>query len=366
MKAFVTGGTGFIGRRVVQRLIEKGHDVTCLVRSPDHAARLRELGATLAQGDVTDQASMRSCMSGADVVLHIAGWYEIGLPPGADERMERINVGGTENVLGLAVELGIPKIVYTSTVGVLGDTHGIVVDETYQRESEFQSAYDRTKYQAHQVAERYIAQGAPVIIVMPAAVYGPGDTRMLSTLWQLLLRRMLPVLPGADGGFSFVHADDVAQGHVLALERGQVGESYILGGDVMTTGDAIQIVARLAGVPSPLLLLNANWLTPWQALASWLEQRVVLPPLLSSEVMRSLGSTWMVTSAKAERELGYTHRSFEEGMAETITWEAAQLHGRLTFAPGRQTKALLALATVVLTLGVILRRGRRRHGESVK
>jgi dihydroflavonol-4-reductase len=90
------------------------------------------------------------------VVFHIAGWYELGLPPSAGERMERINVGGTENVLGLAVELGVPKIVYTSTAWVLGDTHGAVVDETYQRDVPFQSAYDRTKYQAHQVAERYI------------------------------------------------------------------------------------------------------------------------------------------------------------------------------------------------------------------
>jgi nucleoside-diphosphate-sugar epimerase len=272
--------------------------------------------------------------------------------------MEQINVSGTENVLGLAVELGVPKIVYTSTATIFGDTHGLVVDESYQRDSPFDSAYDRTKYQAQQVAERYIAQGAPVIIVMPAQVYGPADHSVIGTFLRLHLRRLLPIMPGADTGFSLVYVDDVAEGHVLAAEKGKIGQSYILGGDILTAGDAFQVTARLAGVPAPLLLLGSNWITPLKPLARWVERFVTLPPLLSAEVMHSLGCTWWFTSAKAERELGYTHRSIEEGMAETVLWEAAQLRGQPAIV---KPQTLLGLAAVGIFLGLILLRRRRKH-----
>jgi dihydroflavonol-4-reductase len=359
MKAFVTGGTGFIGQRVVRRLIGRGDDVTCLVRRPEKAAALKELGATIVQGDITDRESMREGMVGADIVFHIAAWYQVGLPPSATEQMEQINVGGTENVLGLAVELGVPRIVYTSTATVLGDTRCMVVDETFERDSPFCSAYDRTKHQAHQLAERYISQGAPAIIVMPAGVYGPGDHSMIGIFLRLLLRRMLPVMPGADTGHSFVHVDDVAEGHLAAAERGQIGQSYILGGDVMTLGDMLQVVARLAGVSAPWLLLDSALVTPLRPLGSWGERLVTLPPLLSSEMLRMTGCTWWFTSAKAERQLGYAHRSVEEGMAETVLWEAARLRGQPPLLSPRTQWALTAAA---LTLSVSLLRGRRRHG----
>ena len=356
MKAFVTGGTGFIGERVVQQLTEQGYDVTCLIRNPEKATTLRQWGAYLVQGNVTDRESMRKGMSGADVVFHVAAWYEVGLPPSASQPMEQVNVDGTENVLGLAVELGIPKIIYTSTAVVLGDTYGAVVDETYQRHSPFQTHYDRTKYQAHQIAKRYIDAGAPVIIVMPGGVYGPGDHSLLGIMTRLVLSRMLPVLPGANMGFSLVHVDDVARGHVLAAEKGQIGESYLLGGEVMTLGDAVQVIARLAGMPAPLLLLDDKLPHKLEAVASWLEKFVTLPQLFSAEMMRMLGRTWMVTSAKAKRELGYTFRPFEEGIAETIQWELLQRRAH----PARWAVplALLGAASILVTLWFWQR---RRH-----
>ena len=365
MKAFVTGGTGFTGRRVVRRLIERGYDVTCLVRRPETAADLVNLEATLVKGDITAPESMRQGMAGADVVFHTAAWCELGLTPIAAERMARVNIDGTENVLGLAVELGVPKIVYTSTMAVLGDTHCAVVDETYRRDSPFQSAYDRTKYWAHQVAQRYIDQGAPVVIVMPSAIYGPGDPHPIARLIRLMLRRRLPIVPGADTGIAAAHVEDVAEGHILAAEKGTIGQSYILGGDLLTVGDALQIIARMAGVPAPLLLLHSNVMRPLRPLASWLEQRFPLPEMLSSETMHTLGCTWMVTSAKAERELGYTHRSIEEGMAETISWEAAQLRKQTTPASTRRgTVALLVMTATLLVISVIFFRGRRNRTQN--
>jgi dihydroflavonol-4-reductase len=175
---------------------------------------------------------------------------------------------------------------------------------------------------------------------------------------------MLPALPGADVGLDFVHVDDVAQGHVLAAERGQVGQSYLLGGDALTIGDAAQITARLAGVPAPLLFVNSRWVIPLRSLMRWVEKFVTLPSLFNSELARWLGTTWLVSSAKAERELGYTHRSFEEGMAETVSWETLQLQGQLALASSRQTRLLLALVPVVtFMLGGVLLWGRRRRHE---
>ena len=355
MRAFVTGGTGFIGSRVVQRLVERGNDIVCVVRRPENAGELQEMGVTLVTGDITDRESMREGMAGADVVFHLAGWYEVGLPPGAQERMEQINVAGTENVLGLAVELGIPRIVYTSTVVVLGDTHGLVVDETYQRDSPFISAYDRTKHQAHQIAQHYIAQGAPIVIVMPAVVYGPGDHSVIGEYLGLQLRRLLPIVVGADTGFSLVHVDDVAEGHVLAAEKGRVGQSYLLGGDDLTAGEVLQLTARLAGLPAPLLLLDSGLVSRLRPLLDGVERFAPLPSLFSPETLRSMGCTWWVFSTKAEQELGYTHRAIEEGMAETVLWEKAQLGDQ---TPAVQTKPLLALTVVALVLGLILLRQR--------
>jgi dihydroflavonol-4-reductase len=355
MKVFMTGGTGFIGERIVRRLTARGHEVTCLTRHPHKAVALRELGVVLVEGDITERESMRAAMSAADAVIHTAGWYEVGLPTDAESRMERINVHGTDNVLGLAAELNIPHILYTSTAFILGDTHGRVVDETYRRDSPFNSVYDRTKYQAHRVAEGYISKGAPVTVLMPAAVYGPGDHSLVGTLLRLLLRRMLPVLPGASTGLTFVYVDDVAEGHVLALEKGQPGATYCLGGEVMTLGDAMQTVARLAGVPAPLLHLDARWFAPLTPVTHWLENFIPLPSITSTETLQLLGNTWWVSSAQAERELGYTHRAIEEGMAETVIWEATRLREQPTLV---QPKGLLALAAIILALVALLRRKR--------
>ena len=362
MKIFITGGTGFIGSTLVRQLVQQGHQVTCLVRSSWKAEGLQAMGVEVAWGDITDRASMREPMAGADLVFHLAAWYEVGLPPGAGPLMETINVGGTENVLGLAVELGIPRIVYTSTIGVYGDTYGRVVDETYPRACPFLSHYDRTKFLAHQVAQRYIEQGAPVIIVLPGSVYGPGDPSQLGRLIRMVLRRQLPVLLGADSTFTFVHVDDVARGHWLAAERGRLGESYILAGDVMSLGDFVRLVARLGRVPPPPLILGSRPAIPLYLTARLIERVLPLPPLFASESLRSLtGVTLMVTSAKAERELGYTHRPLEEGLAETVAWELAHQSGPpITWPTRHQVAGGLILAAAGLLLTWLLSRRFRR------
>lgn len=172
MKAFVTGGTGFIGGHVIQKLVARGYEVVALSRNDRGAAKVEALGARAAQGDITDPESMREAMQGSQVVFHIAALYQVG--KGNLPQMEQVNVEGTRKVLTLAHELGIPKIVYTSTVGVFGDTHGKVYDETYRRVTPPKtSAYELTKWRAHyEVAKPLIEAGAPIVIVMPGGVYG--------------------------------------------------------------------------------------------------------------------------------------------------------------------------------------------------
>lgn len=225
MNYFLTGATGFIGGRVAQQLVEAGHRVTAMVRNPEKAQDVARLGVTISKGDVTDKESMRAPMQGADGVFHIAGWYKIG---GRDKQAgTAINIDGTRNVLELARELAIPKTVYTSTLAVNSDTHGKLVDETYRYTGPHLTEYDRTKWAAHQIAEQFIAQGLPLVIVMPGLVYGPGDTSSVRTTFIQYLQRKLPMMP-RQTAFSWAYVDDIARGHILAMERGKPGKATLL------------------------------------------------------------------------------------------------------------------------------------------
>ena len=192
-------------------------------------------------------------MQGVDGVFHIAAWYKIGVRDKRDA--EPINVQGTRNVLELMKELGVPKGVYTSSTTVNSDTHGRLVDETYRYTGPHLSEYNRTKWAAHyQVAAPMITKGLPLVIVMPSAVYGPGETGIMHDLLVKYLRGKLPMIPEGLAN-SWVHVDDVAQGHILAMEKGQIGQTYIIGGDAHTLAaiadggeaQAARLTTRLAG-----------------------------------------------------------------------------------------------------------------------
>ena len=218
MKAFVTGGTGFIGQHLVIKLLERGYDVVALARSDGSARLLQEMGATVARGDITDTASMREGMAGSDVVFHLAAWYEIGSKDWA--KAEMINVGGTRKVLRLAHELSVPKIVYTSTVAVFGDTNGKLVDESYFKGGPFLTEYDRTKWLAHyKVAVPMMEKGAPIIIVQPGPAYGPGDHSLIGQQMEAFYRGQMPVVFGPDSTVTYAHVEDIAEGIILAAEK---------------------------------------------------------------------------------------------------------------------------------------------------
>lgn len=311
VRYLITGATGFVGSALARQLVAARHDVHAVVRAPDRASALRELGVALHTGDVTQVGSLRDVMRGVDGVFHVAGWYEVGT---RDKRAgELVNVEGTRNVLRAARELAVPKVVYTSTLAVFGDTHGRLVDESRRADGPFLSEYDRTKWRAHyEVAEPAIREGLPLVIVQPGVVYGPGDRGPFYPLWQRFLKGRLPAVP-AGSAYCWGHVDDMARGHVLAMERGRSGESYIIAGPAHTLVEAFEIASAITGLPAP------RPLPPGLLRAG---ARVLELLGRDAEALRVMaGATYLGSSAKAQRELGFSTRTLEEGLRETLSFE---------------------------------------------
>lgn len=318
MKYFVAGATGFVGGRIAQQLVQAGHQVVAVVRDPARAKALADLGVALHVGDVTDKESLRAPMTGVDGVFHVAGWYKIGTRDKSQGLA--VNVEGTRHVLELMQELRVPKGVYTSTLAVNSDTRGRVVDETYRHTGPHLSEYDRTKALAHQVAEAFIQQGLPLVIVMPGLIYGPGDTSTLRTNLIAYLKRQLPVIP-QQTAFCWAHVDDIARGHLLAMEKGKPGETYIIGGPRHTFTEMMQVAQSITGIPVPLAA------PPWvfktaSVMMGAVETLLPMPETYTAEGLRIVaGVTYLGDNGKARRELGYDPRPLREGLAETLQHE---------------------------------------------
>ena len=321
---FVTGASGFVGAELVKQLIGRGHQVAALVRSPEKASLLKSLGVELFTGDITDRDSLRAPMTGADGVFHVAAWYKIGVRKAA-EIAEATNVGGTRNVLETARELNIPKVVYTSTVGVFGDTRGHLVDETYYSHGPFLTEYDRSKWVAHyEVAVPLAQSGMPLVIVMPGLVYGPGDTSAVhSTLVQLLRKRLFMTPRGVS--FAWGYIEDIGRGLRQAMEQGRVGECYLLTGPVHTFEEAFAKAAAIAKRRPPMLHPPPAIMRAASALTRRLERWDLHAPYPSETLRLMAGTTWIGSSAKAVAELGFTARPLEEGLRHTIEHELRQL-----------------------------------------
>ncbi|MCA9931016.1 MAG: NAD-dependent epimerase/dehydratase family protein [Anaerolineales bacterium] len=348
MKAFVTGGTGFIGKHVVQKLLARGYEVFALARSERSAAVLVNMGAQVVPGDITDTESMRGGMSGCDLVIHLAAWYKLGATDWM--QAEAINVSGTRKVLRLAHELDVPKIVYVSTVAVFGDTKGHLVDESYFQGGPFLTEYDRTKWLAHyKVAAPLIEKGAPIIIAMPGGVYGPGDTSVLAEMMHLFYRG-LPAVPGPETTLTYAYVEDIAEGIVLAAGKGKIGESYILTGPAIPLGEMMDFWGYLTGRPAPRLRIPAMMLRPFAPLMGSLNKFIPLSPAFSQEAIASLGATYMARSDKAREALGWETRPLQTGMLETFAWIAETEATQAPQAREKRWAALALLAAAVLLL----------------
>jgi dihydroflavonol-4-reductase len=329
MRVFLTGGTGFIGRALTRTLRAQGWQVTALVRRPSsaEAQELAALGAELAAGDVTDRESMRVPMRGADAVIHNAGIYAFGVTPAEQQRMHAVNVTGTEHTLGLAHELGVPRIVHVSSVVAFGPTGNRVADETFQRQVAPASPYEQTKTDAHMIAERLQAAGAPVVIVCPASVIGPGDHASVGHLIRLYVRGMLPPLLYGTARQTFVHVDDLAEAMMLATVRGQVGASYMLASGVLSVPEMLAIWRQVPGGMATLGWMSRTPALLFSVFAEMVAQKLGLPVIFSREFTREAFETRQFSAARAERELGAQFRSVERVFLDTLAAEAAHVRG---------------------------------------
>ncbi len=331
MKVFLTGATGYIGQPLTKALLVRGWDVFALVRKPESPAAqaLVKMGAQLATGDVTDRESMRATLQESDLVIHNAGIYEYGVNRAGKKNMYAVNVSGTDNVLGLAQELGIARTVYVSTVQAFGETGNLPRDETFPRQKPCCTTYERTKTEAHQIALEYQQQGLPLIIVMPHGVIGPNDHSSFGYFLRLYINRVLPPICWSPKTiFALVHLDDLVEGIILSFEKGRIGESYYLCGEACSFQEILNIWSKKPGAFKPLIWLPGKFagllFAPIEPLQRWCG----LPAFMSRETAKGASTNWYYICDKAKREFGWTHRSAEAMWNVTIDAELAFLAKR--------------------------------------
>jgi len=319
-RVFVTGADGFIGRRVARGLRERGDEVVAVVRDPEAATRLRDIGVRLVPGDLGSDTAIRAAMDASDAVIHLAGVYRIGIPASERPAMSEANVAVTERVLDAAIALGIPRIVHVSTVNVFGNTRGRIPDESFQRDpvDGFTSYYDETKFTAHLRTETRIAAGAPIVIVQPGVVYGAGDHSGAGAQLKAAYDGTARLVAFGTMGISPTHVDDIATGIVAALDRGRLGEAYILTAANLRLREAMAISARAAGrrltrlsAPTAVLRLGSRISPDAGALFG-------LEPNLREIVNACDGVTYWGNSAKAVAELGFSPRPLEVGARDAF------------------------------------------------
>jgi len=319
VKVFVTGGTGFIGGHVVRQLRERGDDVVALVRSREKGEELESLGAQLVEGDLSSTDAIRDACEDCDAVIHGAAVYKVGIPKSEREAMHDANVRGTERVLDAAWQAGVGRIVYVSTINVFGNTRGDVVDESYEREpGEWLSVYDETKWLAHEAANERIGKGAPIVIVQPGGVYGPGDHSEVGNVIDQTRSGKLRAIPFAGMGLNLIHVEDAAAGILLALDKGEVGESYVLGGQIATMRDLVENVAKLSDRKPPKREMPTGLIRASAPFGPVLGKMMGFPPNFKELISASDGVTYWAKNDKARRELGYSPRDLETGLRETL------------------------------------------------
>jgi nucleoside-diphosphate-sugar epimerase len=225
-------------------------------------------------------------------------------------------------VLGAALKAQVPKVVYVSTVGVFGDTHGQIVDEAYEHPAkDFTSEYEKTKWEAHQVAKRLIGEGLPCVIVQPGGVYGPGDTSSIGVLFDQFLSGKMPLIPFPDLGICLTHVEDIAAGIILALDEGKPGEAYILSGPATTVREAIDVVAAQTGKKAPKHALPTGLMKALTPIGPLVGKMMGQPPNLRELISSADGVTFWASHEKATRELGYAPRDLEQGLHDLLEAE---------------------------------------------
>ena len=321
MRIFVTGATGFVGSAVARVLAARGHSLRLLTRPTSDRRNLAGVDAEVVTGDLTDPASLARAAAGCRYVVHVAADYRFWVPH--PEEMLRANVQGSVAVMRAAQQAGAERIVYCSSVAALGQrSDGRPADEaTPVDPAGMVSTYKRSKYQAEQaVLELVRAENLPVVVVNPAGPVGPRDIKPTPT-GKMIMDAANGRMPAyLDTGLNVVHVDDVAEGHALALERGRIGERYILGGENLDLKDLLTLVAHVAGRRPPTIRLREAWIWPVALGMEGFALLTGIPPLVTRDHLKMARKKMFFTSAKATAELGYTPRPVRLAVEDAVAW----------------------------------------------
>ena len=318
-KVLITGATGFIGRAVADAAARRGMDLRLLLRSEKYIDQVRHLDFERVQGDLTDPESLRKACKGVDAVFHLAAMYSMYVRD--TDLLYRTNVEGTRAIIKAALDTGVEKIIYTSSVAAIGHRDdGQPSDETVEWNLEWTGdPYTKSKHLAHMAVKEFISEGAPVIITYPGAPVGWGDVKPTPTgqMYVDFINGKIPVY--FDGGFSIIDVDDCGEGHLLAYEKGRLGEGYILTNRNMWLKELYDLTSEIAGVPKVRIKLSKGMAVLAAKLMTWWADTFTgKPPVLTPGGARMTGLPPFYTSEKAVRELGLTFRPIRETFERAI------------------------------------------------
>jgi dihydroflavonol-4-reductase len=320
-KVLVTGASGFVGSAVVRALLAAGYDVRALVRAASPRGNLDGLPVDIVEGDMRDADTVARAMAGTRYLLHVAADYRLWSRD--RDEIRRNNLLGTTTIMQAALRAGVERIVYTSSVAALAlRSDGKPADESVALAEDMAvGAYKRSKVAAQDLVEAMIVRdGLPAIIVNPSTPIGPRDIRPTPT-GRIIVEAASGRMPGyVDTGLNLVHVDDVAAGHLAALERGQIGERYLLGGQDVSLANMLRDIAALVGRRPPSIRVPRRLLYPAAAVAEMIARQTGREPFLTLDGLRMAKNRMYFTSAKAARELGFTARPYAEALADAVTW----------------------------------------------
>ncbi|CAA2142307.1 hopanoid-associated sugar epimerase [Hyphomicrobium sp. ghe19] len=318
---FLTGASGFVGTAVARRLIEEGMSVRALVRRTSNRANLSGLDLEIVEGDIRDTGLLDKAVRGARYVFHVAADYRLWAPD--PQEIIATNTNGTRAVMAAALKAGVERVIYTSSVATLRLTgDGSPSDETMPLdEAHAIGAYKKSKVLAERLVERMISEERlPAVIVNPSTPIGPRDVRPTPT-GRIVVEAASGRMPAyVDTGLNLVHVDDVANGHVAALKHGRIGERYILGGQDMTLGEMLAVIARLAGRRPPSIKLPRQLIYPIAYGVEAMARMTGREPFATVDGLRMAKYKMFFSSAKAARELGYRARPAADALAEAYRW----------------------------------------------
>ncbi len=322
MRALVTGTSGFVGSAVARRLAADGHDIRVLVRPTSDRRNLEGLSVEIVEGDLAQPETLKPAVAGCDAVFHVAADYRLWVPDGGAS-MYRANVDGTRDLIRAACDAGVSRFVYTSSVAVLYPLPGTgIADETsVATVDDMISHYKKSKFLAEEEVMRLVRdESVPVVIVNPSAPFGPRDIKPTPT-GRIVLDAANGRMPAyLDTGLNAVHVDDVAEGHILAYDKGEIGERYILGGDNMTLRDIIQTVTDHVGRSGPWLKLPRAPLLPVAWLAEKISRVSGREPVVTVDALKMAAKHMYYSSDKAREKLGYAPRPAARALTESADW----------------------------------------------